>query len=152
MNTVYITSERKDELLGERKELTEKIIPDIADRINRAKELGDLSENFEYHEAKERMAFAHSRLQDIDRILNNAQIYRAPKKADVVLLGTKITVEKDHVSKEYCVVGGQEADPMSGKISHESPLGAAFLGKRVGEIAEVNTPKGVVHYKITKIE
>lgn len=151
-HTVYITKERIQELTKERENLMNVKIPEIANRINNAKELGDLSENFEYHEAKEHIAFAHRRLREIDDILNRAIVYSADDKSDSVGLGSKITVLKDDVQKEYIVVGAQEANPLEGKISNESPFGSAFIGKRVGDIAVVVTPKGDVEYKIVKIE
>ncbi len=151
-DTVYLTQKRIDELKKERAELIEKHIPEVASRINSAKELGDLSENFEYHEAKERMAFAQGRLQEIDAMLNRAVVYSEHTKRDNVGLGSKVVVSREGVEKEFVVVGAQEANPAVGKISNESPLGIACMGKRVGDNATVTTPKGYAVYTIVRIE
>lgn len=150
-DTVFITKERIEELQQERKEIVEVTIPEVADRINRAKELGDLSENFEYHEARDRMGFVHARLQEIDHIINNAVIYTAPKTTGSVTLGSAVTVTKGGEEKILYVVGAQEADPLAGKISNESPLGSALMGRKVGEHAVVTTPKGDATYTIVHI-
>lgn len=148
---VYVTKERIEELKREKIEIQEVTIPEVADRINRAKELGDLSENFEYHEARERMAFVQGRLQEIDDLLNRAIVYKSEKSDGTVRLGSVVTVTKGGEEKVMAIVGAQEADPLQGKVSNESPLGAALLGKKVGEQATVTTPKGENHYVVTHI-
>ncbi len=149
---IYLTNQGIEDLKREFDELQTKLIPEIADKINRAKENGDLSENFEYHEAKERMAFAQGRLREIDFMLHNAEVYSSNGSSESVQLGSRITVLKDQTTKEFSIVGAQEANPLEGKISNESPLGASFLGKCVGDIVSVTTPKGDVKYTIKKIE
>lgn len=149
---VYLTKQAIDELKIEKENLLKYTIPEIAEKINKAKELGDLSENFEYHEAKQQMAFAHGRMQEIEYKLLNAVMFESGGGGDIVALGSKITIEKDGVEKLYEIVGAQEADPLKGKISNESPLGASFLGRHTGDEVEVKTPRGTSLYKVKKIE
>lgn len=148
---VYITKERIEELKIEKQEIQVVTIPEVADRINRAKELGDLSENFEYHEARERMAFVQGRLQEIDDLLNRAILYKSEKSDGTVRMGSVVTVTKGGEEKVMSIVGAQEADPLQGKVSNESPLGSALLGKKVGEKALVTTPKGENVFVVTNI-
>lgn len=148
---VYLTKERIEALKEERKEIVEVTIPEVADRINRAKELGDLSENFEYHEARDRMGFVHARLLEIDNSLNYAVVYETPKSSGSIMLGSTVTVTKQGEEKVLHMVGAQEADPLVGKISNESPLGSALMGKKVGDSATVTTPKGDITYTIVHI-
>ncbi len=124
---------------------------EIADRIEKAKELGDLSENAEYAEAKEAQAFNEGRIGEITSLLKNLTVVKNSHGAEVGM-GSKIIVECDGNKKEYTIVSFNEADPLSGKISNESPLGIAFLEKKIGETVVVHTPKGDVKYKITKIQ
>ena len=148
---VYLTSAAIEELKKEKKELVDVDIPAIAEKINKAKELGDLKENFEYHEAKQHMAMTHSRVQAIEYQLLHAQIYEAGSGGDTVGLGSTIEVDKSGSVRTFQVVGAHEANPSEGKISNESPLGAAFLERKVGDQVEVETPRGVSVYVIKSI-
>lgn len=149
----YLTVESHANLIIELDNLKNKLIPDIANRIDEAKQQGDLSENAEYHQAKEDMAWAQGRLMAIEHILGNAEIIQKSKSGNkIVEIGNKITVEANGKTKEYLIVGPQEADPFAGKISNESPLGQSFLGNKIGDIVEVITPAGEQKYKILKIE
>jgi transcription elongation factor GreA len=151
-NTEYLSQEKKEELEQELKNLKEEKITDLAKRIDEARQMGDLSENAEYHSAREEMAWAQSRVKQIGVILDNAQIITGDDHTGIVNLGSVITVKGPNGEKEYTIVGGQEADPMSGKISNESPLGAAFLGKKKGDKVEVELPAGAQQYKITSVK
>jgi len=124
---------------------------EIADRIEAAKELGDLSENAEYADAKEAQAFNEGRVAEIANLLQNLKVVAA-NEAGVVGMGSKITVENDGRERQFEIVSFNEADPAGGKISNESPLGEAFLNRRAGEAIAVTTPKGQVVYKIIKVE
>ena len=133
--------------------LKEEKIPAIAKKIDSAKQMGDLSENAEYHAAREEMAWTQSRVKEINMILGNAEIISAEKKgAGSVSIGSKVIVEVNGAKKEYFIVGAQEADPLTRKISNESPLGQAFLGKKIGDKVQVEVPAGVQTYKIIEIE
>jgi transcription elongation factor GreA len=125
---------------------------EIADRIQQAKELGDLSENAEYVEAKNEQAFIEGRILEIEHLLRNATIIPEKTIGDIVSVGSTIVVKHDGARMEYCIVGSSEADPANGKISNESPLGKAFLGKRSGESIEVLTPGGTKRYTIQKVQ
>jgi transcription elongation factor GreA len=148
----YLTEDKHIELKEEYKTLKEEKIPEIANRIDEARQMGDLSENAEYHQAREEMAWAQGRLKEIDYILQHAKIIS--EKGDnhnTVDLGSTIVVEVNDKEKTYTIVGAQEANPLEGKISNESPLGQAFLGKELEDVVEVGVPAGRQQYKIVKI-
>ncbi len=150
--TQYMSQQTREELETELKELREIKAVNLRKRIDEARQMGDLSENAEYHVAREELAWTQSRILEIKNILDNAEIITAnEKKLDFVQIGSTIVVEVNKKEKEYMIVGAQEADPLKGKISNESPLGSAFLGKKKGEIVEVKTPSGLQNYKIVKI-
>lgn len=123
---------------------------EIADRIEAAKELGDLSENAEYADAKEAQAFNEGRVAEISNLLKNLKVV-ANNDTDLVGMGSKIMVENEGKKREFEIVSFNEADPLAGKISNESPLGLSFLDKKAGDTVSVNTPKGVMIYKILSI-
>ena len=119
-----------------------------------AKSFGDLSENSEYDEAKNEQAEIEARISEIENMLKNAEIIDEEGVAtDVVSIGSKVTVKDldDGDTAEYFLVGSTEADPMKGKISDESPVGAALIGHKVGEIVAVEAPMGVIEYEIINI-
>ncbi|MCX6792939.1 MAG: transcription elongation factor GreA [Candidatus Falkowbacteria bacterium] len=123
---------------------------EIADRIEKAKELGDLSENAEYSDAKEAQAFNEGRVSEITSLLKNITVVKTHGKNEIGM-GSKITVEAHGKEKEFTIVSFNEADPLSGKVSNESPMGLAFLNKKTGDMVTVHTPKGDIKYKITHI-
>jgi transcription elongation factor GreA len=149
----YVSEESYVALKTELDNLKNKKIPEIANRIDEAKQQGDLSENAEYHQAKEDMAWAQGRMLELDQILSNAILISGDrKKNDGVLIGNTVVVKAGDKTKKYTIVGPQEADPFKGKISNESPLGQAFLGKSIDDIVEVATPAGKQKYAIIEIE
>ncbi|MBI5731802.1 MAG: transcription elongation factor GreA [Candidatus Magasanikbacteria bacterium] len=149
--TTYLTAEGLEKLKKELMELKKKL-HEISDRIEKAKELGDLSENAEYHEAKEDYAFAKGRVEEIEGIINKARIIAKEEQTEVVSVGSIIKVRSDkNKESEYTIVGSNEANPLQGRISNESPLAAAFLGRKKGERAEVKTPAGTKGYLIVEI-
>lgn len=152
-NTQYLTKEKYEALKEEYKMLKEEKIPNIANRIDEARQMGDLSENAEYHQAREEMAWAQARLKEIDYILQRAEIISGEeaKTSGKVGLGSTIVVRVNEKEKTYTIVGAQEADPVEGKISNESPLGQAFIGKSVKDKVEVEVPAGIQEYKILRI-
>ena len=124
---------------------------EIAERIERAKELGDLSENAEYSEAKDSQALNEGRIMELSAMLKNVTIVDKISDSEYIVMGSTVIAKVDGKEKEYTIVSFNEADPLNGLISNESPLGVAFIGKRKGESVDVETPRGVVHYKIVKI-
>ena len=125
--------------------------PEITARIGAAKELGDLSENFEYHVAKDDQALNESRIADLEEMIRNAKIVEK-KIGGTIGLGSTFTVKIGGTEKVFQMVGATEADPMAGKISNESPIGLAFLGKESGDNVSVAVPSGTVDYKIVSVE
>ncbi|PIR13503.1 transcription elongation factor GreA [Candidatus Falkowbacteria bacterium CG11_big_fil_rev_8_21_14_0_20_39_10] len=152
MNDQIISQEGYDKLKKELDNLINVKRREIAERIESAKELGDLSENAEYHDAKDAQAMNDGRIIELSSLIKNLTIVANGGAKDEVAMGSKVTVSSKNGEKTYTIVSFNEADPVEGKISNESPLGVAFIGKKKGEKALVNTPKGEVEYKILKIE
>lgn len=150
-DTQYLTQDKIDALEVELKKLKEDTIPGLAKRIDDARSMGDLSENAEYHAAREDMSWAQTRAKEVRAILDNAEIIHTSKSKNSVQIGHTIKVKVNGKSKTYTIVGAQEANPLEGKISNESPLGSAFLGKHVGDKVEVSIPAGVQIFEITDI-
>lgn len=150
MKKMYqITEEGKKELELELDELKSRRGA-IADKIAEARDFGDLSENAEYDSAREEQGLVESRVAEIEDILLNAEIIKS-RKGSKVTLGSKVDVTSAGKTMTYAVVGPVEADPTQGKISNESPIGVALLGKKVGETATITTPKGEISYEIISI-
>ena len=124
---------------------------DIANRLEEAKALGDLSENQEYISAKEAQAFNEGKILELEQLLREAQVIEKNRKYSSVQVGSTVELQGNGKKQTFAIVGSEEADPAQGKISNESPLGKAFLGHKVGETIEVNTPAGQVKYKIISI-
>ncbi len=128
---------------------------EVANQIKEARSFGDLSENSEYDEAKNEQGKLYSRIAEIENILSNYVVIEEQScDSGTVRLGSKITVMDLEFQEQenYQVVGSQEADPMTGRISEESPFGIALLGKGVGAEVMVEAPAGVIHYKILEIQ
>lgn len=148
----YLTHEKKAELENELNTLKTVRRKEIADALLNAKALGDLSENAEYHQAREDQANCEERIAHLEQILKNAVI--ADKHhAGVVEVGATVTVIKkgEKTERQFTLVGSEEADSLTGKISNESPLGRALLGKSKGDTSTVETPKGNMVYTIKSI-
>jgi transcription elongation factor GreA len=152
-NIQFLTEEKRLELKKELNNLKKETIPALAQRIDDARQMGDLSENAEYHAAREEMAFAQSRAKEIQSILDNSEIISDTlgKQKGFITVGSTITVEVNKEKRVYTIVGAQEADPSNGKISNESPLGMAFVGKLKGDKIDVKVPAGVLTYKILDV-
>ncbi len=151
-NIQYLTKESLQNLTTELETIRNKTIPDIAKRIDEAKQQGDLSENAEYHQAREDMSWAQSRVQELDQLIQNAQIIEKSTDHNIVSIGSNVTVKINGKTKDYTIVGPQEIDPSKGYISNESPLGQAFLKHKIKDKVEVMTPAGKNVYEIIAIK
>lgn len=147
----YVSEEGLQKLQAELQNRKTVMRPEITARIGAAKELGDLSENFEYHVAKDDQALNESRIADLEEMIRNAKIVEK-KSGGTIGLGSTFTVKISGAEKVFQMVGATEADPMAGKISNESPIGLAFLGKESGDSVSVQVPSGTVDYKIVSVE
>jgi transcription elongation factor GreA len=149
---IYLTPEGEKKLKAELAELTGPRREELAKRLRSAIQMGDLSENADYHKAKEDQGFLEGRIQEIEAILRMAVIVEKTN-SDVVTVGSHVTVQEDNFSPEtYSLVGAKEADPRNGKISNESPIGRALMEHKVGDVVEADTPGGKIKFKILKIE
>lgn len=148
----YFSEEGLEKLKQELEDLKTAKRHEIAARLEHAKSLGDLSENAEYQEAKEEQSLLESRIVEIEEVLRNAVIIKKDAYSALVQVGSTVRVTSEHGEENFTIVGSEEADPKSGMISNESPLGKAFLGRKIGDTAEVKTPAGIVHYSILAIK
>lgn len=123
----------------------------VAEKIKTAREFGDLAENAEYQTARQEQEKLEARISEIEHILNNVEVIAKPKGDSKVQLGSTVKLKGDGKVKQFQVVGTVEADPLSGKISDESPIGQALLGKKVGDEVEIKTPAETTSYKVTDI-
>jgi transcription elongation factor GreA len=151
-NAAYVTQEGLNKIQAELENLKKHRRPDSISRLEAAKALGDLSENAEYHEAKDELAWVGGRIRELEDTLNNIVMIEETKHSDVVEVGSTIEVETNGSQKTYQIVGSSEADPAGGRISNESPLGSAFLGKKKGETVMVETPGGTNEYTILDVK
>ncbi len=150
--THYITKGSLEELKKELEHLKKEGRMEIAERLKRAKEYGDLSENSEYSDAKEAQAKLESRIFELEEMVRGAVLIKKNDRKDIVSIGSTIEAQKGLKTFKYTIVGSREAKPEADLISNESPLGKAFLGKKIGDSVEINTPGGKIRYKVTKIE
>jgi len=150
----YLTADGAAKIESELRELKGPQREALARRLRDAIQMGDLSENADYHKAKEDQGFLEGRIQELEFALRSAIIVEAtsiPK--NVVAVGVRVTVQEDGFDPEvFHMVGAQEADPRAGKISHESPIGRALMDHRVGEMVEAETPGGKIRLRIMEIE
>lgn len=149
-NITHVSAEGLEQLKEELVHRVKKLRGEIAAKISDAKELGDISENFEYHDAKEQQAQNEMRIVTLQHMIATASIVEN-KIGGSINLGSKFTVKAGGTERSFEMVGENEANPMAGKISNVSPLGKAFIGKSVGDKVEVTVPSGVVAYDILSI-
>lgn len=152
MGNQIISQDGYDKLKQELDYLTKTRRREIAARIQSAKDLGDLSENAEYSEAKDAQAFNEGRIIEIDNILKSVTVVNGEQGSVDVVMGSRITVKSPTGEKVFSIVSFNEVDPVNGKISNESPMGKAFLHKRKGDKIKVATPKGEIEYEIIDIK
>lgn len=151
--TVYLTKAGYEKLQKEYEELTTVGRKDVAEMIKTAKEFGDLSENSEYADAKDRQAFIEGRIAELEHLLKNANMIEdLHTNCSTVGVGCTVNVELEEGDMEYKIVGSYEADPENCLISNESPIGQALLGKKVGDEIAIQVPAGTMKYKIKKIK
>jgi transcription elongation factor GreA len=151
---VYLTAEGAEELRRELDELINIKRPELAMKLKEAVADGDLKENANYHDAKEKQAFIEGRIQQLESVLRTAQIVASDGATDEVRVGSHVTIVEEGTDDEekYMIVGAAEANPREGKISNESPIGSALLGRRKGEKVRAKTPGGEIVLKIKRIE
>ncbi len=153
MTDVHITPEGLEAVRKEHHELTTKRRPAIVAKIKAARELGDLSENFEYHAAKNEQGMMEARIKELEAIIKNHVLIENHNEPGVVGMGSTVRFEEEGADEErYRIVGPAEADPKSGRVSFESALGKALLGHRVGDDVEIKTPGGRYTVRITAVE
>lgn len=148
---VYLTKEGLDELKDEYEELSKVKRPDVLARVTSSRSQGDLSENAEYSAAREELSFIDGRIAELTELFKRTSLIRAAKSNHEVKLGSKVTLHVNGKKEMFTVVGEWEADPTEKKISHESPLGKALIGKKVGDKVQVEAPAGKVNYTIVGI-
>lgn len=148
----YLTPEGEAKLKAELAELTGIRREELSQRLRSAIQMGDLSENADYHKAKEDQGFLEGRIQEIEAVLRTAVIIEN-KHTDYVTVGSHVTVQEEDFEPEvFYVVGGKEADPRIGRISNESPIGSALMNHKVGDVVQAETPGGKIKFKIIKVE
>lgn len=149
---IVLTPEGREKLIEELNYLETDKRAEVGERIKVAREFGDISENSEYDDAKNEQAFVESRIAEISQILANATIADVPKRSNKVSIGNTVTLEGPNGELVVSLVGTAEANPREGKISNESPVGSAIMGRKKGEVVEVITPSGKsMSYTIAKI-
>ena len=151
---VYLTDEGVENLRQELDRLANERRPALADRLHKAIQQGDLSENADYIAAKEEQGFLEGRIQQIEAMLRNVVIIEDNGPTDEVALGSRVTVVEEGFedAETFRIVGPAEANPAKGKVSYESPLGQALMGHRVGDVVTVEAPAGEIVFRITAIE
>ena len=147
----YLTPDGLEKLKKELTELKTVKRQEIAERLEKSIAYGDLTENSEYHETKEAQGFLEGRILELEDLMNNATVVEE-RQSGLAQIGSTILVEVGSDKEKFKIVGAEEANPLEGKISINSPLGKAFLNQPKGAVVEVRTPKGITQYKILKIE
>lgn len=151
---IYLTKSGLEDLKKEYEELTKVKRPEVVTRVSDARNQGDLSENAEYVAAREELSFIDGRIDELEELLKQVSLINevhGSKAGSAIELGSEVTLKIDGKKEVYRVVGEWEADPAERKISHESPLGKALLGKKIGESVEVSAPAGKILYTIVSI-
>lgn len=149
--TILLTAQGHKELLEELEDIKANKLPAIIDRVARAREFGDLSENAEYHAARDDHAWIQGRLEELEAILSQAQIVTEGTNGHINI-GSSVIVDVNGSEHEFHIVGEWEADPSAKKISHESPLGKALVGRKAGEKVEVDAPAGKIIYHVKAVK
>ncbi len=149
--TTYISKDGLEKLRAELDEMVSVRRPEIAGRIHDAKEHGDLSENAEYEDAKNEQAFVEGRIQTLESMIKNATLIDEHHSTDHVQIGSTVAVDSEDGAQSFTIVGSAEAKPADGRISNESPVGRALLGRKKGDKVTVKVPAGDFAYTIVEI-
>ncbi|MCL5432996.1 MAG: transcription elongation factor GreA [Patescibacteria group bacterium] len=152
---IYLTKEGLEELKKEHDDLTKIKRPEVLERVTQARNMGDLSENAEYVAARDELSFIDGRIEELSELLKQVSlIHESSSKGGkkTVKLGSKVTLHVDGKKEVFMLVGEWEADPKDKKISHESPLGKALIGKEIGEKVQVDAPAGKINYTIVDVD
>ncbi|MBI2007302.1 MAG: transcription elongation factor GreA [Candidatus Blackburnbacteria bacterium] len=150
-NKVQLTRAGFEDLKNELKNLVEAKRPVVVERLSNARSMGDLSENSDYHQAKEELEFVDGQISELQTILSQAKVIKRSNGSSQVGVGSKVKVKAGRLEHIFHIVGEWEADPKEKKISHESPLGKALVGRKIGDKVEVKAPVGKVAYEILAI-
>lgn len=151
---IFVTKAGLEDLKKELEDLEKVKRPQVLERVSSAREMGDLSENSEYTAAREELSLMDGRIEELSDMLKKVEIIdeaMAARRTSSIQLGSKVTVQVNGKKEHFELVGEWEADPHEKKISHESPLGRALLGKAVGEKIEVEAPAGKITYSVVEI-
>ncbi len=152
MDKIQFTKEGLQKLQDELKELTEVRRPKAVERLTRARGMGDLRENSEYHAAKEDLSFLEGRILELEVVLKKAYVSDNEPDVETIEVGNMVKVRVNDNEEEYTIVGEFEADPMNRKVSNTSPIGRALMGKKAGDSVAVEVPAGTLEYKIVEIK
>lgn len=152
MQKTYLSKEKYKEIQEDLERLKSDGRRDIAERLKAAKDLGDLSENSDYQEAREEQLRLEQRISTLEETLRNSVIVQKAGGGSAIRVGTKVKVKRGKENVEYTIVGSNETDPVKGFISNESPIGKALMGKKAGDTVSITTPKGVANIEILSIE
>lgn len=150
-NKIHLTQEGLKEIKSELENLSKDKRPKSVERVARARDFGDLSENNEYQQARDELSFIDGRIEELQEITAKALVVDGKKKRQAVDIGCKVTLFSNGKKHTYTIVGEWEADPKEKKISHQSPLGRALVGSKVGEKVEFEAPAGKIIYEVKKI-
>ena len=147
----YLSKEGLQKLRAELEDMVSHKRPEVAQRIHDAKEHGDLSENAEYEDAKNEQAFVEGRIQTLEALIKNATLIDENHSTDHVQIGSTVSVESDDGKETFTIVGSAEAAPREGRISNESPVGVALMGRKKGDRVTVQAPAGPIEYTLVRI-
>jgi len=152
--TTYLTPDGKIEMEQELMRLRDVERPELAQRLKEAVAMGDLKENADYHDTREKMSLLDGRIQRLEAILRDAVVVKNDGPTDEVRIGSTVTIREEGTKEDetYMIVGPAEANPSEGRISQKSPIGAALLNRRKGDKVNVETPNGAITFKIRKVE
>lgn len=151
MEEIILTTAGREKLEAELTKLKNEDLKDVAEQIKSARELGDLSENADYHQAREKQAFVAGKIAEIEYKLSHGRMADKGGNVGIVAIGSHVILASSDGSEEYDIVGATEADPVSGKVSVSSPIAKAILGHKVGDKVLVETPAGEMKFEIKKI-
>jgi transcription elongation factor GreA len=152
MRKIQLTKEGLEKLKKELEELENNKRPKVIDRLQKARAMGDLSENSEYSAAKEELDLIERQITEMKAIVENAEVVQSSNDKQSINIGSTVVVEVNGIKDEYKIVGEFEANPVEKKLSHISPIGKALIGKKVGDEVEIDVPAGKMKYKIIEIK